>query len=344
MGCASEHPTIFMTERRTITRKEFLLYMGGGLVALLGAGGIKTLVDLANAPEESAPSDELSSVSAESFEAVVARFEPEPSLRVDFTSQPDGTQLDPNIWGYELGTVVPGYNNEAQTYTNRPENVRVENGMLVIQARKEQLDGREYTSARINTKNKRNIQYGRVEVEAQLPKGIGTWPAFWLRTSDTPYTDGATAEEREAPNFHIQNGEIDFMEAIPGNRPGLIFANAHTYQTKSTESNANQGVAEVPDCSEAFHRYGVAWSPDEIVFMVDDVIYKRVQRTSNDPHSWPFNHDFNLVINLAMGGDWPVKNGALQGFPYENGINDADEEFWKLYVKSVKIWDLLPAA
>lgn len=312
--------------RRRISRREMLyILFGAGATALAAAAGL-----------------EVVRRNSES-EQTEGEFTDAPSLDVDFSQMADGEPLDPALWSFEEGNTVADYNAEAQTYTSRPENVRVENGALVIQARREQLNGREYTSARINMKRKHDIMYGKLEVEARLPKGVGAWPAIWLRTSDTPYTDGATEAQRSERNFHIKNGEIDIAEA-QGAREGLVFSTVHTRESKDAGGNPHGVQLQVPDMYDSFHTYGVEWTETRITFTLDGQPYHTIEKQSDDTDSWPFNHHFHLVINLALGGNWAMDLKNRLQLPFENAVDDSMEEFWKLYVRSVRYYPLKNAA
>ncbi|MGC1516673.1 MAG: glycoside hydrolase family 16 protein [Maribacter sp.] len=193
---------------------------------------------------------------------------------------------DPTYWSYDLGTGNNGWgNNESQTYTDRPENISVQDGLLKITARAENFNGSAYTSARILTYQKFEFTYGRVEARAKLPTGGGTWPAIW--------TLGADFET----NFWPAAGEIDIMEHV-GNQQDKIFGTTH--DPTAFGGNARSVETTVVGASDEFHVYAMEWTPSEISFFVDDVLFGSV---SNDP-SRPFNKDFFFIMNVAMGGNF----------------------------------------
>ncbi len=197
----------------------------------------------------------------------------------DVDGAPDAT-----FWNYDLGTGDNGWGNqEAQTYTDRPENIIVEDGLLKITARAEQLNGSNYTSSRIQTYQKFAFTYGRVEARAKLPTGGGTWPAIW--------TLGADFET----NIWPAAGEMDMMEHV-GNQQDVIFGSTHDPQNFA--GNSRTGSTTVSGVSEEFHTYEMEWTATEIKFAVDGEIFFRVP--NND--SLPFNKDFFLIMNVAMGG------------------------------------------
>jgi beta-glucanase (GH16 family) len=190
--------------------------------------------------------------------------------------------LDEEIWNFETGNGQAGWGNQEQQYYTT-ENAVIENGNLVITARAEERDGINYTSSRITTEDKFQFQYGRVEARAKLPEGAGTWPAIWML--------GSNFREVGWP----ESGEIDIMEHV-GNQQDVIHGTLH-YPGRSG-GNADGGSLEVPNVSTEFHIYTMEWSPERIVFLVDDQI---VHTYANDPSS-SFNQEFFLILNVAMGG------------------------------------------
>ena len=191
---------------------------------------------------------------------------------------------DPAVWNYDLGTGTDGWGNfESQYYTDRPENVVVENGVLKITARRESFSGSDFTSARIQSYQKFEFQYGRVEVRAKLPTGGGTWPAIWMLGADFE------------TNIWPAAGEIDIMEHV-GNQQNRIFGSTH--DPNNFAGNSRTGSTVVPGVSDDFHIYAMEWTETEIRFYVDDVQFHAV--TNNG--SLPFNKDFFLILNVAMGG------------------------------------------
>jgi beta-glucanase (GH16 family) len=189
---------------------------------------------------------------------------------------------DPAKWGYDLG--AGGYgNNELEYYTNRPENVIVENGVLKIKAIKENYNGSPYTSARLLSKGKFAFKYGKVEVSAKLPAGVGTWPAIWM-LGDNNNTVGW-------PDC----GEIDIMEHR-GSELNKIFGTFH-YPGHSG-GNADGGTKMISNATTAFHKYSLDWSASAIRIYVDDQLVHSLANSA----SVPFNHDFFFILNVAMGG------------------------------------------
>ncbi len=209
---------------------------------------------------------------------------------------------DPKKWDYEEGFER---NNESQYYTrDRRENARVENGHLVIEARKEAITidrgGKptpvQYTSASLITRGRASWTYGRIEVRAKLPAGRGTWPAIW--------TLGENIKTVGWPAC----GEIDIMEFV-GHDPDTVHFNVHTKGFNHTKGNGRGSKAKLSEASTAFHTYMLEWSPEKLQFHLDG---KPVFTCANDhtgPDSWPFDAPQYLLLNLAIGGSWGAQKG-----------------------------------
>jgi beta-glucanase (GH16 family) len=186
-------------------------------------------------------------------------------------------------WGYDLGAGGWG-NNESQFYTNRSDNVIVENGVLKIITKKESYQGSSYTSARLLSKGKFSIKYGKIEFRAKLPIGGGTWPALWM-LGDNISTVGWPA-----------CGEIDIMEH-KGNELNKIHGTLH-FPGRSGGNPDTTVVTPNTTATTEFHTYAIDWRENTIKFYVDDVLFKTFTNTS----SLPFNQNFFLIMNCAMGG------------------------------------------
>lgn len=212
----------------------------------------------------------------------------------------DGEAIDTNNWTYDLGAGGWG-NGEAEYYTSRPENARLENGMLVIEARQEKFEDSYYTSARLKTQGLQSFQYGRMEARLKVPSGKGLWPAFWMLGS----------------NFNGNNwpdcGEIDIMEYI-GKEPDLIFGTLHGpgYSGALGFSQWNRQTYNIAD---DFHTYAIEWEPDQIRWFYDGVQYHTVSRTDIGDREWVFDQPFFFIINLAVGGQLPGPVGLDTVFP-----------------------------
>lgn len=220
---------------------------------------------------------------------------------------PNGSAPDANKWTVESGGSGWG-NNELEYYTPRSKNVRVENGNLVIEAIKEKFVGpdgvqRDYTSARLKTAGHFSQRYGRFEARIQVPSGQGAWPAFWMLGDDCP-TKGWPA-----------CGEIDVMESR-GSEADIIEGSLHG--PGYSGMNPLTAAYQLPRgrFSDSFHVFAIEWEPHVVRFYVDDKLY--ATRTPADlPHGkrWVYDHAFFLLLNLAVGGDFPGRPGDSTVFP-----------------------------
>lgn len=189
---------------------------------------------------------------------------------------------DPTKWTYDIGAGGWG-NGEFQYYTNSSSNSVVSNGTLKITAKAEDLNGSSYTSARLKTEGLYDFTYGKVEVRAKLPSGGGTWPAIWMLGSNFSTVGWPAC------------GEIDIMEH-KGNEPNIIHGTLH-YPDNSAGNGVTDNIT-ISNASSEFHLYSVEWSPNQIKFFVDDIPFHTFTNTSTTP----FNADFFMILNVAMGG------------------------------------------
>ncbi len=212
----------------------------------------------------------------------------------------DEKAINSKNWTYDLGAGGWG-NGEAQYYTSRPENARLENGMLVIEARQEKFDDSYYTSARLKTQGLQNFQYGRIEARLKVPEGKGLWPAFWMLGSNF---DGSNWPDC---------GEIDIMEYI-GKEPDLILGTLHGpgYSGAMGISAWNRQIYNIAD---DYHTYAIEWETDEIRWYYDDEQYHTVTRKDVGDREWVFDQPFFIILNLAVGGQLPGPVGLDTEFP-----------------------------
>jgi beta-glucanase (GH16 family) len=176
-------------------------------------------------------------------------------------------------------------NNELEWYTNRPENVIVQGGVLKIKVVKESFSGKPYTSARMLTKDKFSFKYGKVEIKAKFPAGAGTWPALWMLGNNINSAGWPAC------------GEIDIAEHV-GKNLNTIYGTLH-YPGRFG-GNADGGTKVIANATTEFHIYSLDWSPAAIKIYVDDQLFHSV---TNSP-AIPFNQDFFLLMNVAMGGNF----------------------------------------
>jgi beta-glucanase (GH16 family) len=191
---------------------------------------------------------------------------------------------DPSRWGYDIGNGNNGFgNNELQYYTNRSDNVIISNGTLKITAKKESFSGFNYTSTRMLTKNKFSTKYGKIEVRAKLPTGVGTWPAIWML--------GNNIDQAGWPAC----GEIDIMEH-KGSDQNRVYGTLH--HPGHSGGNGDGATTTIANATTEFNVYAVEWSATVIKFSVNGNVYY----TFNNNASLPFNQNFFIILNFAMGG------------------------------------------
>lgn len=202
---------------------------------------------------------------------------------------------DPEVWNFDLGTGCPNLcgwgNQEAQTYTDRPENIIVEDGMLKITAIREDFGTGDqrgtFTSARINTQDKVEFTFGRIDFRARVPQDRGTWVATWML--------GADIDTNPWPGA----GEIDVMEHV-GNQLSRIFGTTHS--PAGFGGNAIGSSIINSTATSEFHVYSADWTEDRIIFYIDDAPYFTYAPSELNEETFPFDNDFFLLINFAMGG------------------------------------------
>lgn len=252
-----------------------------GLVTALSAGN--TFITLSNG-----------------LEAVTSRVAVEHTwgeYQLVWSDEFDGSALNTDVWNIEVNGNGGG-NQEKQYYTDRPDNLRVEEGNLVIEARKEAYNNREYTSARINSRNKKYFKYGKIEARIMFPKGGGTWPAFWMMGNDYPQSNWPKC------------GEIDIIEHV-GNQPRMASFAVHTPNKNGSRGNNWSMRSYMDGLEENYHVYGIEWLEDDfngmdrIYFTIDGERLAMTQEEAehvDDNYYWPFNKDHFIILNLAIGG------------------------------------------
>lgn len=202
---------------------------------------------------------------------------------------------DDKKWSYETGMIR---NQEAQYYTvKRRENARVQDGLLIIEARKENYKNAKYTSASLTTNKKKHFLYGKIEVRVKVPAGVGTWPAIWML--------GENIKEVGWPLC----GEIDILENV-GYDPDVVHANVHTKDFNHTLKTNKGNSITIENLKNDFHVYSIEWSKDKIDFFIDECKYFTfINEYPNQPEKWPFNQPHYLILNLAIGGTWGGEQG-----------------------------------
>lgn len=221
----------------------------------------------------------------------------------------NGDELDFSKWAVEENGHGGG-NNELQYYLDRRENVRVEDGILVIEACREDVNvagvEKHFTSGRIRTKRRASWQYGRIEARAKLPAGRGIWPAVWLLPDDNRYGTWASS------------GEIDIVELV-GHEPGTVHGTLHF--GGPWPRNLQKGDAfRLPSSesfAEGFHVFAIEWEEGAFRWFVDGNLYQTQKEWSSEGGPWPapFDQPFHLIVNLAVGGNWPGPPDETTQFP-----------------------------
>jgi beta-glucanase (GH16 family) len=220
----------------------------------------------------------------------------------------DGEHLDFSKWECEVNAFGGG-NQELQLYTDSSKNVRVEKGLLIIQAHRDnpgiQGTTREYSSARIRTKRRGDWQYGRLDIRAKLPEGQGMWPAIWMLPSDEKYGGWAAS------------GEIDIME-FKGHDKNKIYASLH-YGDPWPKNRFTTGthVLSKGNFCESFHTFSIDWREKKIVWLVDDQPIQTLTDwdSAGAKYPAPFDQPFHLLINLSVGGGFVGAPDATTVFP-----------------------------
>ena len=231
----------------------------------------------------------------------------------EFTG-PAGTKVDASRWVSETGGHGWG-NHELQHYTDRTLNASLHgSGNLVISARRERFEGekttREFTSARLKTQGLFEQAYGRFEARIQVPRGQGIWPAFWMLGGDIKSVGWPRC------------GEIDVMENI-GKEPGVVHGTLHGPGFSGAASLG--GAFTLPGkaaFADDFHVFAVDWEPERVRFFVDGNHYHTRTRAELEPEQrWVFDHPFFILLNVAVGGDWPGNPDATTVFPQSMKID-----------------------
>lgn len=230
----------------------------------------------------------------------------------NYTGAPDASK-----WTLETGGGGWG-NNEVQFYTNSTNNARVEGGNLIVEARRESMGGRDYSSARLNSVG--TFTYGKIVARVRLPQGKGTWPAFWMLAKNQSY----------GSQYWPDNGEIDVLEHV-GYDPGTIHGSVHTAAFNHVQNTQKTASTRNASFNSSFHEYAVEWTPARIDWYLDGVKYFSFANTGQGYREWPFDKPFFLLLNIAIGGNW----GGVQGV--DDGIFPQ-----RMEVDYVRVYNLIP--
>ncbi|MCP2334011.1 MULTISPECIES: family 16 glycosylhydrolase [Actinoalloteichus] len=283
-----------------------------GVLAAVLAVGASLAVPAAHADVDPAPDVDASTALASTTSAPSSAVGATPlalTWEDDFEG-PSGAAPDPARWNHEIGGHGWG-NNELQYYTADRRNSALDGqGNLVITSTREGTDGLschygpcQFTSARLTTQDKFSQRYGRFEARIQVPRGNGVWPAFWMLGDNFP----------ETPWPH--SGEIDIMEVVGregGTAHGTIHGPGYSAGEGITGSYTLPGGQQFAD---GFHVFAVDWSPDGMVWSVDGHVYHQVTRSDVGNNPWVFDQDFFMILNSAVGGNWPGPPDDSTQFP-----------------------------
>lgn len=231
-----------------------------------------------------------------------------PGYKLVWQDEFDDPEIDLTKWEYEVNGQGGG-NNELQYYTDREDNSSIYNGKLVIRALKETYTGpdgtREYTSARLRTKNKGDWKYGRFEIRAKLPYGQGLWPAIWMLPTDWVYGGWAAS------------GEIDIMELL-GQDPKKVYGTIHYGGQYPDNVHTGSSYSLITGSfSDDYHVFTFEWEENEMRWYVDGILYSTQTDwyTTGADYPAPFDQRFHILLNVAVGGNWPGDPDNTTTFP-----------------------------
>lgn len=229
------------------------------------------------------------------------------------SSAPDSTK-----WSFDLGDGCPSNcgwgNNQKEYYTSDLSNARIEDGRLIIEVHRNETADRPYTSARITTRTSLNCKYGRIDVRARLPRGRGTWPAIWMLPSKWEYGSWP------------RSGEIDIMEHV-GWAQDSIFGTVHTQKYNHIIGTQQGKTVPLPDASLYFNDYSIIWTEGRIDFLINNKVFYTYKNDGTGPDSWPFDKEFYLIMNVAVGGNF-------------GGVKGIDDDIWpqRMEVEYVRVY------
>lgn len=241
----------------------------------------------------------------------------------------------PNPDNWTVREWPPGVvNSEDQAYTDRAKNIRVEDGLLVIEGHKEKFGEAEYTSGRMYSAGKQDFLYGRFEARAKVPKGQGNWAAIWMLPSE-PFRYATNCDGiddwqgNDDCDAWPNSGEIDILEHV-GYLQGHVHGTVHNRAYYFVNQQQRKGRVIFDDVSEEFHDYVVEWFPDRIDMYVDDTLYFTYMNENAGWREWPYDHPYHLIVNLAIGGDWGRAGGPIDDTSFPQ----------KMYVDYIRVYQL----
>ncbi len=313
---------LFEQRKRITLRTKYYLMRG----AFLGAAALSVFLILSGQwqpPFVSTPTEVTKTAPTAAPAPVVAQgptqdnplFAANPTWSQNFADY-NGGLIDSKYWNVLVGPAVNS-NKEQQYYTDSNANIRIENGALrLIGTNGSYPEGYKYGSARIETQGKQTFLYGRMDITAKLPAGVGTWPAVWMLPANDVYSSKTPASD----TLRYKNGgEIDIIEAV-GHEPNLVYGVAHTKSALSERSDGTGAFAKinVPTSQTDYNIYTLLWTPTTMTYFVNGTAFFAYNRQEGaDYKTWPFDQPFYLIANLALGGTWGGQNS------YPNGVNPA---------------------
>ncbi len=233
-------------------------------------------------------------------------IDPPEGMELVWNDEFDGDTIDPANWTYDIGGWGWG-NGESQYYTDRSENSRLQNGLLVIEGRQERHEESYYTSARLKTQGLHQFQYGYFEARLKVPAGAGMWPAFWMLGSSF-----ANDPDDPLQSNWPTAGEIDIMEYV-GKEPILVFGTIHGPGYAGATGLGSRYRSDEP-IADDFHTYAIEWDFDGIRWFFDGEQYGEKSREIVGDR-WVFDQPFFFIVNLALGGTFPGPIGLDVEFP-----------------------------
>lgn len=229
-----------------------------------------------------------------------------PGYNLVWADEFNGASLDAASWTHETGDGCPNVcgwgNNELEFYTGRPQNLFFHDGKMIIEARAETYNGKNYTSSKIITRNKKIFKYGLVDIRAILPKGKGIWPAFWMLPENNVYGGWP------------KSGEIDIMELV-GHEPNKVYSTIHYGPGPGSTQTGRSYTLSAGTFADSFHVFSLEWKADQIKWYVDGNLISTVNKADIGSAVYPFNEQFFFIFNLAVGGNWPGSPDNTTKFP-----------------------------
>ena len=229
-----------------------------------------------------------------------------PGYSLAWADEFNATTLEGNTWTMESGDGCPALcnwgNNELEYYTNNTNNLLFQDGKMLIEAKAETFGGKNYTSVRMKTQDKKPFKFGRIDIRAILPKGKGLWPAFWLLPQENVFGGWP------------KSGEIDMMELV-GSEPAKVLGTLHYGPGPGSISITKNKVLPTGSFNDQFHVFSLEWKEDQIQWLIDGEVFSTINKADIGNNNYPFNEKFYLLVNLAVGGNLPGNPDAGTYFP-----------------------------